>query len=234
MSRKQISPRSNQRLRTRKDLLDAAGRLLRERQSLTMEEVAREAMVSRATAYRYFPNLDSLLVEAPLDGAVPDAMDLFADDPTADPIERLDRAEAALHEMIYKNEARLRAMVVHSLKQWLDDREHRIPVRQNRRTPIIEAALAPVRERFDEATYARLCAALALVFGTESMLVFRDVVPLSEPDARQVKSWALKALVRAALEDSQKRRGSKKEVRKAQRAARGSPSPAGRRGRKDR
>jgi hypothetical protein len=34
------------------------------------------------------------------------------------------------------------------------------------------------------------------------MLVFRDVVPLSEVEARQVKSWALRALVRMALEES--------------------------------
>jgi AcrR family transcriptional regulator len=202
MSGKPSSRRENQKLRTRKDLLNAAGRLLTERQRFSMEEVAREAMVSRATAYRYFPNLESLLVETPLDGAVHDATDIFDDDRSVDPVERLDRAEAALHGMVYKNEVQLRAMMVHSLKQWLTDGKHDIPVRQNRRTPIIEAALAPVRDRLGDETYARLCAALALIFGTESMLVFRDVVPLSEVEARQVKSWALSALVRMALEES--------------------------------
>jgi AcrR family transcriptional regulator len=196
------SPRSNQRLRTRKDLLSAAGRLLKQRQTFTMEELAREAMVSRATAYRYFPNLEALLVEAPLDGAVPDPGVLFADDPSADPVERLDRAEEALHHMMYRNEAQLRALMVHSLRQWLADGEHQVPVRQNRRTPLIEAALAPVRDRLDDVTYARLSSALALVFGPESMLVFRDVVPLSETEARQVKSWALRALVQTALAGS--------------------------------
>lgn len=202
MSRARSSSRNNQRLRTRKDLLSAAGRLLKKGRRLTMDDVAQEAMVSRATAYRYFPNLDALLVEAPLDGAVPDPAVLFADDPSVDPADRLDRAETALHEMIYRNEAQLRAMVVHSLRQSLADGKHRIPVRQNRRTPIIEAALAPVRSRLGDATYARLCAALSLVFGTESMLIFRDIVPLSAADARKVKSWALKALVQRALEES--------------------------------
>jgi hypothetical protein len=49
--------------------------------------------------------------------------------------------------------------------------------------------------------YDNLCAALALVFGTESMVVFRDVVPLDEKKARKVKSWAIRALVRAALKE---------------------------------
>ena len=88
---------------------------------------------------------------------------------------------------MYKNEAQLRALVAHSLKRRLDDGKDRLPVRQNRRVPLIEAALAPARDRLDEASYARLCSALALVFGTESMLVFRDVAPLSENDARRVK-----------------------------------------------
>ena len=40
----------------------------------------------------------------------------------------------------------------------------------------------------------------ALVFGTESMIVFRDVLQMSPGRARKVKSWAVQTLVRAALE----------------------------------
>lgn len=206
MAKPRGSARENQRLRTRKDLLNAAARLLKDGHTPTMEEVAGEAMVSRATLYRYFPNLEALLVEAPLDGEVPVPMDPDAGSP--DPVERLDRAEEGLHEMCYRNEAQLRAMMIHSLKQSLADGKHAVPVRQNRRTPMIEAALAPVRDRMNEATYRRLRAALALVFGTESMLVFRDVVPLSADEARSVKSWTMRALVKAALEDTDPGKGT--------------------------
>jgi AcrR family transcriptional regulator len=198
--------RDNQRRRTRKDLLLAAARLLRERRRPSMDEVAEEAMVSRATAYRHFPNLEALLVEAPLDGAVPDPQALFARDPSGDPAERADRAEAALHDVIYRNEMPLRAMLIHTLRQRLEENQRGdVPVRQNRRTPLIEAALAPVRGRLGEAAHRRLCRALALVFGTESMIVFRDVVPLDAKTARRVKSWAVRALVRAALQEGKKR-----------------------------
>jgi len=195
--------RSNQHLRTGKDLLLAAARLLKEGRQPTMDEVAEAALVSRATAYRYFPTLEALLIEAPLDGAIPDANTLFASDSSSDPEERLDRAESALHQVIYHNEAQLRLMLANSLLGGrAQEGQNAAPPRQNRRTPLIEAALAPARRRLSDPAYENLRAALALVFGTEAMVVFRDVLPISEQRARQVKSWAIRALVRTALRES--------------------------------
>jgi AcrR family transcriptional regulator len=203
--------RVNQRHRTRKDLLAAAGRLLKAGRTPDMDEVAKEAMVSRATAYRYFPTIEQLLVEAPLDGVVPDPDALFAADATTDPADRVDRAEAALHATCYQNEPQLRLMLAASMERALKGpAADGIPLRQNRRTPLIEAALAPSRHRFTNKAYDRLRAALALIFGTESMIVFRDVLGLDEKTARRVKSWAARALVRAALDEStQQQKGRK-------------------------
>ena len=196
------SGRSNQKLRTRKDLLAAAARLLKQGRTPTVGEVADEAMVSRATAYRYFPSGDALLAEAPLDGEVPTPEQLFDTDPSTDPEDRVDRAEAALHRMVYDNETPLRAMLARSLSRGIDSRDaDSAPVRQNRRSDLIEAALAPAKDRLSAEAYQRLCAALAVFFGTESMVVFRDVVPLEPQCAREVKSWAMRALVRAALSE---------------------------------
>ena len=197
--------RVNQRHRTRKDLLAAAARLLKGGRTPDMDAVAAEAMVSRATAYRYFPSIEGLLVEAPLDGAIPDPRDIFAGDRSADPAHRIDRAEAALHEMVYRNEAQLRLMVAASLEHKARGLTDGVPVRQNRRGALIAAALAPARARFTRSSYDKLCAALALVFGPESMIVFSDVLGMDERSARKVKSWAARALVRAALAESAKR-----------------------------
>ncbi|MCB9898141.1 MAG: TetR/AcrR family transcriptional regulator [Planctomycetes bacterium] len=199
--------RANQRLRTRKELLAAAARLMREGEHApTLEDVAKEALVSRATAYRYFPSIEALLVEAPLDAEVPAADALFADVTTLDPAERVDLAEAALHAMCYANQAQLRALLAESLKAEPGTRDDDRPLRQNRRLALIEAALAPTRGRFDDETYERLCAALSLVFGLESMIVFSDVHPLEPDAARAVKSWTARALVRAALDDASEAR----------------------------
>lgn len=196
MARKTSNGRHNQRLRTRKDLLAAAAQLLKDGKSPNMDDVAEAAMVSRATAYRYFPSVEALLVEAPLDGEAPDPGELFAGNDSDDVVTRIDKAEAALHAMCYRNEPQLRAMLAASLTE---SRQGDVPRRQNRRTPLIEAALAPARDRMSRTEYKNLCAALALVFGTESMIVFRDVLGVDEKTARKIKRWALQALVRAAL-----------------------------------
>jgi len=193
------SGRANQRRRTRKDLLQAAARLMKQGQNPSLEEIADEAMVSRATAYRYFPGVEALLVEASLDLAVPDADALFRDNASSDAIERLDLVDTALHDMILANEPSLRMMLVHSLQRVVKGgADSDIPPRQNRRSPLIEAALKPERNEFDPAALKLLHKALALVIGTEGIVVFKDVLQTSDTEARKVKQWAIRALVDAA------------------------------------
>ncbi|MGH8051487.1 MAG: TetR/AcrR family transcriptional regulator, partial [Arenimonas sp.] len=103
--------RPNQKQRTRKDLLQAAARLLKQGQRPSLEEIAEAAMVSRATAYRHFPNVEALLIEAPLDVAAPDAEQLFVAGSSIDPVIRMQRVDTALHDMMEANEKSLRMML---------------------------------------------------------------------------------------------------------------------------
>ncbi|MDM0074315.1 TetR/AcrR family transcriptional regulator [Variovorax sp. J2P1-59] len=191
--------RPNQRRRTRKDLLQAASRLLKQGRKPTLEEIAEEAAVSRATAYRYFPNVDALHREASLDMAVPEAGDVLHDVKTLDPVSRLERVDSALHDMIAANEAPLRMMLAHSIERVVrGDHDGDLPARQNRRTPLIEAALEPARSQFKPTALKNLTHALALVIGTEAMVVFKDVLQLDDAEALKVRRWAIRALVEAA------------------------------------
>ncbi|MGB7157320.1 MAG: TetR/AcrR family transcriptional regulator [Tepidisphaeraceae bacterium] len=191
--------RPNQRRRTRKDLLQAAARLMKQGRKPSLEEIAAEALVSRATAYRYFPTVEALHLEASLDVATPEAADLFAGSSSDDPVSRVERVDAALHDMILANEAPLRMMLVHSLERAVRGEVGKgLPARQNRRTPLIEAALAPARNQFKPAALKTLSKALALIIGTEAMVVFKDVLQLDDAEARKVKRWAIRALVDAA------------------------------------
>jgi len=191
--------RPNQKRRTRKDLLQAAARLIKQGRTPSLEEIAEEALVSRATAYRYFPSVEALLLEASLDVAIPQAEDLFRDGISDDPVARLERVDAALHDLILANEAPLRMMLVHSLQRGLRGEEiGELPVRQDRRTHLIEAALKHARPQFTPAALDTLSKALALIIGPEAMMVFKDVLQLNDADARRVKRWAIRALVQAA------------------------------------
>lgn len=195
-----MSDRPNQKKRTRKQLLETAARLMAEgRGDPSLEEIAEAALVSRATAYRYFPNVEALLVEASLDIAMPDPKELFRGSGSTDPVARLERADTAMHDAIMANEAALRRMLVHTLQRGLaQDDDKALPGRQNRRTPLIDAALAPARKDINPAALLMLRRALALVMGTEAMLVCKDVLQLDDAQTRKVKRWAIRALVQAA------------------------------------
>ena len=87
--------RANQLKRTRGDLVKAAARLLRQGRTPNLEEVAAEALVSRATAYRHFPVVEAVLAEAALEMDFPDAGALFADG-ESDVAARVRRADRAV------------------------------------------------------------------------------------------------------------------------------------------
>lgn len=190
--------RPNQKQRTRKDLLRAASRLMAQGRKPDLEQIAAEAQVSRATAYRYFPGVEALLVEAALDLATPEPEALFEGADGEGPVARVERVNEALHQMMAANEQALRMMLIHSLERSIRPDGDDTPGRQNRRTPLIQAALAPARADFDPVALARLEQALALIVGTEAMVVFKDVLRVDDAEARAVKSWAIAALVAAA------------------------------------
>src|ERR1700726_223724 len=85
----QSAGRVNQKARTRAAIVRAVQDLARAGAEITMPAVARAALVSEATAYRYFPDLPSLLMGADT-GAWPDPAEALA--PVAgtdDPVERV-------------------------------------------------------------------------------------------------------------------------------------------------
>lgn len=194
MARAEQTGRWKQRRRTRQDILAAAAELLKTGQKPSLEEIADAALVSRATAYRYFPNADALLVEAALEIDFPKIGDVLAgaDD---DPVRRVEKVDAALHALIADNEVPMRLMIASALERGA---RGDLPVRQDRRTPMLTEALAPARASIKAADYDALIAALSLIVGPEAMIVFRDVLRLDAAEAARVRRWAIRALISAA------------------------------------
>jgi len=188
--------RVNQRSRTRADILTAAARLSRGGSTPNLEAIADEARVSRATVYRYFPSVDAVMTEAALHIVFPTVGDALGDDADGDIVERLGRVDAAVDAMIAANEGPLRQLIATAARQPLDQEE--VPARQNRRLPLIDAALAPGRGEIAPDQLWHLRAALSLVIGTEAMLVLKDVLRLDRAEATKVRRWAIRALVDAA------------------------------------
>ncbi len=201
MSRTDLqSGRKNQKLRTRRALLAAARGLMDEGVDPSIDAVAEQAMVSRATAYRYFANIDQLILEATLDATLDvDAVGDDAPSALSDVPMRAGQVQARLFEHARENETQFRLFLSSANKAWVES-DGKVELRSGRRLGMIDKALAPARDTLDEATYERLRDALAGMMGIESLTMMRDICELDPDAARDTMNWAVQTLVRAVLE----------------------------------
>jgi hypothetical protein len=100
------------------------------------------------------------------------------------------------------NEPSLRLMLAQILERTATAGSADAPPRQNRRTPLIEAALEPARGQADPAALRRLAQALSLVIGTEGFIVAKDVLQLPDAEARALKAWMIETLVGAVVSEA--------------------------------
>lgn len=193
-----LQGRIEQKRRTRDALVAAARGLVASGVTPTVEAVARTASVSRATAYRYFPNQRSLLVAAhPESGA----SSLLPDDPPSDVATRLDLVIDAFNRSTVENETQQRTMLRLSLEADPVERA-RLPLRQGRAIKWIEEALAPLVNEIPGADVHRLALAIRSATGIEALVWLTDVAGLSRDDATDLMSWSARALLRSALADT--------------------------------
>src|SRR5688572_21405721 len=106
------SGRTNQKLRTRSALLEAARELIAQGISPTVEDAAAAASISRTTAYRYFRNQAELLAQA-----FPEVRrsSLLPKNPPSDPGARLEIVVREIVRITLDTEPQLRTMLRLSL-----------------------------------------------------------------------------------------------------------------------
>lgn len=197
-----LSGRMNQKRRTRDAIKRAAADLIRAGEMPSMSDVAEAALVSKSTAYRYFPSQEALVAEVLLDAAVEPGvrrLDELATHGT--PAERLDAVVRGDHELVTANEEAFRA----GLRAMLAPRGESaavIPRRPANRLRYVGTALADLRDVLGEERWERLVAALALCVGIESILVTADICGLDARAAESVKRWAAGALLQTAHQEA--------------------------------
>lgn len=185
--------RSRQKLRTREHLLASARYLVGEGMPLTVDAVAERAGVSRATAYRYFPDQRALLAAAHPETR---ATSLLTDPDETDPVRRLADVVSAFTALVADTEVQQRTMLRLSLS---DEPGRELPLRQGRAIGWIGEALEPVRDRLSSAEIDALVRAIRACCGIESLVWLTDVAGLDRPDAQALMQWSAEALLRSAL-----------------------------------
>jgi AcrR family transcriptional regulator len=187
--------RRNQKARTRAALVASARQLLSRGVTPTVEEVAEAASISRATAYRYFPNQQALLLAAHPEIEVES---LLGSEPPSDPAARLDRVVVGLAGIFLGAEESYRAMLRLSLETDEADRGE-LALRKGRRYLWIRDALEPLRGRLPSAEFERLVHAISITVGIEALVTLVDLAQLSRQSAVEVMRWSALALLKAAL-----------------------------------
>ena len=185
--------RTNQKRRTRRDLLEAARQLLSEGGTPTVSEVADHAGVSRRTAYRYFPTAEQLLADAALEGLRDQVTASF--EGVDDVEERVARLVKALLRTWKRDEHLLRTIV----RTTVGETDRTGPRRGYRRLEWIDQVLEPAHGRLPATAYDDLRCALAVCIGTEAFIVLQDVCGKRVPQIERILVGASQALVRDAL-----------------------------------
>jgi AcrR family transcriptional regulator len=166
---------------------------------------AEAAGVSRATAYRYFPTQEALLVEvAEISPAVAATEAALEDLQTDDVDQRVLYLLDALNPIALAEETHFRRALWVYLDTWLRNDaagEGRPPVREGRRMRWLDVALEPLGDLSDNRK-RRVRAALALTLGIDSLVVLKDVCELDDDEALEVLRWTAAAILRAALAES--------------------------------
>jgi AcrR family transcriptional regulator len=197
--------RANQKNRTRAAIIEAATAMMREGRPPTVAEAAERALVSRATAYRYFPTQDSLLLDVVnVEALVRPVEDLVASFPTDDAAQRLAALAGTFTTALLSDEALVRTGERVYMDTWLANQRDGspTPVRAGRRMRYIDEALRPLGERLGEPGRKRLRCALALTLGTEALIAMKDSAGLhDDEEIVATLEWAAGALLRTALQD---------------------------------
>jgi AcrR family transcriptional regulator len=171
--------RTSQKARTRRDLLAAARRVLDRGEPVSINVVADEAGVSRATAYRYFADPDALMLEAVLDGQFASAEQVVGD--AEDVRERVQRVQRYLFQATRESETRFRLFLARALESSVAaDAKVSREVRGGRRLPMYEHALAPMRSSLTEEAFQFLVLSLSAASGLEAYLALKDVCRIED------------------------------------------------------
>ncbi len=199
MSTEKMKPptdkRQNQRLRTRRALLAALREILEKGGAPSMEEVADRALVSRATAYRYYPNIETMILEAGFDAAMPATDDFFAQLSGADVRERLHRVPELLFGIVENDEAKFRRFLAATLldsANALSTGSERVYRRGGRRFGLLEKALETTE--LEKEQRRKLIRMLALVVGPELFISGVDSCHMERKEIVPAMQWIVDAI----------------------------------------
>ena len=186
----QQTGRVRQKQRTLEALITATRALLASGVTPTVAEAAEAALVSRTTAYRYFPTQHALLLAAyPEIGKD----SVLGDDPPDDTQARFEIVFAEMARQVTENGVPLRAMLRLSLDRSAQGDQPLL--RRGRRRTWVADALSPLGEKMDEDHFDRLVLAVTAATGIEVFVWLTDIARLTPDKALDIMRFTAQTLL---------------------------------------
>ena len=169
-----------------------------------MQAAADLAGVSRATAYRYFPSNEAVVMHATMPLLEEAGTRLQPPEPKeTSPREVPEQASALVRTMAgwaFDHENELRTLLRLSLAP---ERANDTPRRgSTNRETWIASLIERLPEHVSEPARERLAAALVPLFGADAVVWTTDIAQLDRDTAVDVMAWMAAALVQATIDDS--------------------------------
>jgi AcrR family transcriptional regulator len=184
-----------QKLKTREVLISTANELLKKGVLRSVEQAAGEAGVSKATAYRYFANLEALKREASLQLKSEPPDQLFKDLAPDDLEGRLARLVNYHFELFTKNETEFRLFLSSVIGESVS--APAVHSRGGRRIAMITEALEPLKGSVTKKEFNHMVNALSLVFGIESITILKDLCGLNNKQVLENWKWTVGQIIQS-------------------------------------
>jgi AcrR family transcriptional regulator len=174
--------RAAQKGRTRTALLEAARALMDRGDVVSVPAAADAAGISRATAYRYFSDPQTLTIEAMLDARMKSIEAILGTE--TDARERVQRVRRFLLQLTRESEPQFRQYLARTMELWLaEGGTGSVTLRAGRRLPMYRRALEPAADLLGPERLEQLVVMLSATSGVESFIGLKDVCGLDDATA---------------------------------------------------
>ncbi|WP_374444552.1 TetR/AcrR family transcriptional regulator [Providencia sp.] len=173
----------------------------------SVSELALEAGVSRATAYRYFPTQSDLITATVNESLGP----ILTWRPQSEKTEeRIDELLTFAFPRMFEHEGALRAALQASLQQWAQGRSAPKEVKSKQfergnRKDILAMVTTPMKSEYPQEIVDKVIKAFSVIYGSEIFLVLKDIWKMDNQQVIELAQWMAKAIMNQAISDNTKR-----------------------------
>lgn len=188
--------RKNQKNKTRNNILASAKKLLKQGKDFTLEDIAEDANISRATIYRYYSSVDVLALEAGLDWQTKSPEEVLTALGDHDIQHSIKGIQDYFNDLALDNENAFRKYLSHAITTNSEEGK-----RGARRVKTLALALETNNLNLTKEETEKLIVVATALMGIEAVIVTKDVCGLNNEASKTILNWGLEKLLKGILSD---------------------------------